>query len=62
LDEFDFEDEKEIDEEEILAMEMIRPRQYMLRQNSNLRFYWDIFIILLAIFNSISLPFSLAFI
>ena len=54
-------DSSQQDTEDIAHEELIRPRKYMIRSSSKRLFYWDIVIILLAIYNSFSLPLVIAF-
>jgi len=51
----------EMEKEEHARQEAIRDRWYILNHNNNAKFYWDVFVILLAIYNAVALPMRIAF-
>ena len=54
-------EEKVVDEDEVRYQSDIKKRWWVLRKRGNLRFYWDLLIILCALYTSIMLPFSMSF-
>ena len=43
------------------AEEATRPRRYIISVDNSYKFYWDVFIIILAIYNALALPLMIAF-
>ena len=58
---FQREMEEDANEEDLIYQRALKPRHYIMKENSTFRFYWDIFIILLAVFSCFVLPFNVAF-
>ena len=42
--------------------EAIRKRWYIISFDNSIKFYWDVFVIVLAIYNAIALPFQIPFV
>jgi len=42
-------------------LELTRERWYIMRLQSPIRFYWDVFILIFAVYNSVTLPLQFAF-
>ena len=52
---------KFIDEEERLFYASIRPRKFIIRQRSKGKKIWEIFIIVIAVYNAVTLPLQISF-
>lgn len=50
-----------VDKSEIEYQSAIKPQRYVIRSRSLTRYYWDIFILILALYNSVMTPFSFSF-
>ena len=50
-----------MDEDERVFYDSITPRSYIIRYRSQVKFYWDILIIIVAIYNSVTLPMQISF-
>ena len=53
--------EKYVDKKELKHQEMVRERWYIIRNSSSKRYYWDLFVITLALYNSFMTPFEFSF-
>ena len=50
------------EKDQIALAEAIRKRWYIISFDNSIKFYWDVFVIVLAIYNAIALPFQIPFV
>jgi len=52
---------KFVDKDEVEYQDAIKPRKYILMDNTAFKYYWNLFIIVFAIYNMVSIPMTLFF-